>query len=204
MGTLRRLHGGHSAAHAGEEKAVHKNGSGKGNGTLVVFGSGGHTAEMLSLLAVLPREPYAPLTFVIADTDSTSEGRAKASGGVPGDAQFLRIPRAREVGQSYLTSLVSTLRAFLACLRLVWSLQPRIILVNGPGTCLPLCLAAAVLRLLGCLRCSIVFVESVCRVRTLSTTGKLLYHARIADQVHVQWPQLAAAYPRAHYVGMLV
>ena len=196
---------GHAAApQPGEEKAANSGGGEAGDGTVVVFGSGGHTAEMLSLLAALPREPYAPFTYVIADTDSTSEGRAKASGGVPADAQFLRIPRAREVGQSYLTSLASTLRAFLACLRLVWSLQPRVILVNGPGTCLPLCLAAALLRLLGCLRCSIVFVESVCRVRTLSMTGNLLYHARIADQVHVQWPQLVAAYPRAHHVGILV
>jgi hypothetical protein len=46
---------------------------------LVVFGSGGHTAEMLSLLKALPEDRYNPRYYVVANTDVTSEPRAKAT-----------------------------------------------------------------------------------------------------------------------------
>lgn len=103
-----------------------------------------------------------------------------------------RIPRSREVGQSLLSSVPSTLRAFFACVKLVYRLRPGLVLTNGPGTCVPVCLAAFLLRFLGILDVRIVFVESVCRVRTLSLSGRILY--LFADQVQVQWPQLAQRY----------
>ena len=51
--------------------------------------------------------------------------------------------------------------------------------------------AAVILRFLCLVSTKIVFVESVCRVESLSLTGKILLHARIADDIHVQWKQLA-------------
>jgi len=48
----------------------------------------------------------------------------------------------------------------------------------------------------------VVFVESVCRVKTLSMTGLLLY--LIADVFIVQWPQLALKYRLTTYIGRLV
>ena len=173
---------------------------------LVVFGSGGHTAEMLALLAALPLARYAPRAFCAAASDATSEPRARASGAVPAGAPpFLRLPRAREVGQSYVTAVLSTLLALLAALRLVLAQQPHLVLVNGPGTCLPVCAAAVALRALGLLprRCRVLFVESACRVETLSATGRLCYALGLADAVLVQWPQLRERYPRCEYVGLL-
>lgn len=159
---------------------------------------------MLSVLQALPAVEYGPFTYVVADTDTTSEGRAKSGGVVPAKAGFLRIPRSREVGQSYAVALLMTLRAFLVSLNLVYALQPRLLLVNGPGTCLPVCLAAALLRALRCAPTRVVFIESVCRVHSLSLTGKLVYHLRIADQVQVQWPELAGRFPRATHVGVVL
>jgi len=173
---------------------------------LVIFGSGGHTAEMLALLAALPAARYAPRAYCAAASDSTSEPRARACGAVPAGAPpFLRLPRAREVGQSYASAVLSTLLAFLAALRLVLAQQPRLLLVNGPGTCLPVCAAAVLLRLLGLLpRASrVLFVESACRVETLSATGRACYALGLADAVLVQWPRLRERYPRAEYVGLL-
>jgi UDP-N-acetylglucosamine:LPS N-acetylglucosamine transferase len=47
------------------------------------------------------------------------------------------------------------------------------------------------------------FIESWCRISTLSKTGKLLYP--IADEFWVQWPQLlSVAGPKAHYKGAVV
>jgi hypothetical protein len=59
---------------------------------------------------------------------------------------------------------------------------------NTPGTCLPICLAGYALRLLGVRRVKVVFIESFCRVQSLSLTGRLLYY--LADRFVVQWPGL--------------
>jgi beta-1,4-N-acetylglucosaminyltransferase len=44
------------------------------------------------------------------------------------------------------------------------------------------------LRFLGATRTKIIFVESFCRVQSLSMTGKILYY--VADRFIVQWPGL--------------
>ena len=62
---------------------------------------------------------------------------------------------------------------------------------------------ACLRRLLGLLHTRIVYVESIARVTTLSLTGKILYKARLADGFFVQWPKLAAKYPRAELAGRL-
>ena len=67
------------------------------------------------------------------------------------------------------------------------------------GTCLPLVVIARLLSLSGISRCQIVFVESVCRVTSLSLTGTVLQY--IADEALVQWPDLAGKYPRTKYIG---
>ncbi|VDP67040.1 unnamed protein product [Echinostoma caproni] len=78
----------------------------------------------------------------------------------------------------------------------------RQILCNGPGTCIPVCFAAVLARILLMRPILIVFVESVCRTQTLSLTGKILYYSRCADVI-VQWPRLHAAYPNTVYLGLL-
>ena len=45
----------------------------------------------------------------------------------------------------------------------------------------------------------IIFVESVCRVRTLSLTGRLARH--LADHCLVLWPQLARSHSNTQYIG---
>lgn len=75
--------------------------------------------------------------------------------------------------------------------------------MNGPGTCIPICFWAWFLRLIGLSDCRIVYIESIARVTSLSLSGKILYHARVADMLLVQWPRLSELYPRAQYVGRL-
>ena len=163
------------------------------NGTLVVFGSGGHTAEMcviLHALRVTGSLRYEPLSFVAAETDRTSEATALANGTLIAGTRVHRLPRSREVGQSYASSVLSTAKAIIFSLELVLRLKPRLLLCNGPGTCLPLCIAAWCLSLIGLCHTRIAFVESVCRCKSLSMTGKILYSLRLATEVLVQWPEL--------------
>ena len=51
--------------------------------------------------------------------------------------------------------------------------------------------------------CRIVYVESIARVSSLSLSGSILYRGRVADGFFVQWPGLAAKYPRAKFSGRL-
>jgi beta-1,4-N-acetylglucosaminyltransferase len=172
--------------------------------TLVVLGSGGHTAEMLTLLDRLDRKRYAPLVFVSAHSDASSENRAKRREDEKknlANCTFLRLPRSREVGQSWLTTVFSTAHACLHALALVARERPDVILCNGPGTGLPICYAALLLHAWAFRPCKIVFVESFCRVDTLSLTGKLLYP--ISSRFIVQWPELRQQFPRAEYIGRL-
>lgn len=180
--------------------------------TLIVLGSGGHTTEMLFMTKHLDSAHYCPIHYCKASTDATSRdrvytmiqdgsdnknGSSATATTQTNKAAIIRIhdiPRSREVGQSYFSSFFSTLYAFIFAFILVGRLRPKLILCNGPGTCIPICVAALIYRVLG-IRCSsnIVFIESYCRVQTLSLTGKLLYN--VADLFVVHWKELHEKYP---------
>lgn len=114
------------------------------------------------------------------------------------------IPRSREVGQSYITSVFTTLRALRTCWRIVLAEKPDLVLANGPGTCIPICAAALLLRAAHIHDTRVAYVESIARVRSLSLSGKVLYHSRAADLLLVQWPELQQQVPRSRYVGRLM
>ena len=61
------------------------------------------------------------------------------------------------------------------------------ILYNGPGTCLPLCVIAFLFKVVGIRWSSTFYVESIARVRRLCLSGLLLYKLRMADQFFGQW-----------------
>ena len=100
---------------------------------LSVLGSGGHTNEMLRLLKNLPypkmekfdkfetksKNVYS-VNFILADTDYHSFEKAekffneldgKEAGEFINLAGIHKIPRSREVGQSYISSLLTTVLA---------------------------------------------------------------------------------------------
>ncbi|KAE8896361.1 hypothetical protein PF005_g1565 [Phytophthora fragariae] len=169
---------------------------------MAVLGSGGHTTELLKLMKRLKREVYTPITFVVAETDKTSQAKTELDWNPTETDSFAVIPRSREVGQSWSSTVWTTLRSFQSCLGLVYNRRPQLVLCNGPGTCIPICAAVLLFRVLGIQSDSkIVFCESFARVQHLSLTGKLLYY--VADEFVVQWPQLQAKYPRTKHLGVI-
>ncbi|GER42742.1 UDP-N-acetylglucosamine transferase subunit ALG 14 [Striga asiatica] len=176
--------------------------------TLIVLGSGGHTAEMINLLNPMQMERFKPRYYVAAATDSMSLQKARVLEDSlmdkTKDSHFMQIYRSREVGQSYVTSVGTTLIALTHALWLMIKIRPQVILCNGPGTCIPLCVIAFIFKVLGVRWSSIFYVESIARVRRLSLSGLLLYKLHMADQLFVQWPQLKSKYPRANYLGRLM
>lgn len=159
------------------------------------------------------KDRFAPRFYIAAATDNMSLQKARlmedslidmAGVKVGKTAKYLQIYRSREVGQSYVTSVWTTLVAATHALYLMIQLRPEVILCNGPGTCIPLCAIAFLFKVLGIRWSSIFYMESIARVKRLSLSGLLLYKLRVADQFFVQWPQLQRKYPRAEYVGRLM
>ncbi|KAM7106126.1 UDP-N-acetylglucosamine transferase subunit ALG14 isoform 2-T2 [Ciconia maguari] len=99
---------------------------------LVVAGSGGHTAEILRLLSCLS-ESYSPRHYIFADSDKMSEAKIRSfeqkRSETFSNSQFTldRIPRSREVRQSWISSVVTTLYSILYSLPLTYKLKPDLV-----------------------------------------------------------------------------
>ncbi|GAA6041981.1 hypothetical protein JCM8097_009129 [Rhodosporidiobolus ruineniae] len=169
--------------------------------TLAVFlGSGGHTAEMMRLVAHLDYSArFTRRVWIISSGDGMSEAKALSMeeriGG--GEFRILRIPRARRVHQSYLTSPFSTLHSLLFCswhltlAPLLFSPKGKVadlILLNGPGSCVPIAVSAFLPRLLALPSPRLIYVESLARTRRLSLSAKLV--RPLVDRFFVQWESL--------------
>ncbi|KAH8697165.1 oligosaccharide biosynthesis protein Alg14 like-domain-containing protein [Talaromyces proteolyticus] len=115
---------------------------------LVVLGSGGHTAEMLSMLRRMPLDPtvYTFRTYVVTSGDGFSASKAvefessiesqynsktrrnkpmSLVRGIGGNFyDVVTVPRARRVHQSFLTAPLSTIQCFWACFQVLRGRYP--------------------------------------------------------------------------------
>ena len=145
---------------------------------LVVLGSGGHTAEMFTILRDLDTSTYGFRTYVVGNNDLLSPLRARdfetklerqaAQDHKPyGNFTVLVVPRARQIHQSLLSSPLSALQCLKACLMILRerneessavggkakgfsTCYPDIVLSNGPATGTIMIAAAFLLRFAGC------------------------------------------------------
>lgn len=162
--------------------------------SMFIFGSGGHTAEMLQLIKSLdPTNTFDKVHFVLSNNDKLTLHKISTING--NNISTHLISRSRSVGQSWFTTIFTFAISTLQSIILIIRTRPHLVIANGPGTCVPICLAS---KLLPGKRI-VIFVESICRVKTLSLSGKILYP--IVDKVVVQWPKLTKLYPKAEYLG---
>lgn len=129
--------------------------------SLAIFlGSGGHTSEMMQLVCALPTNRYHSRTYIVSKGDRFSMDKALAYEKSITDPKrtfrFVRLPRARSVHQRWLTTPLSVVVALavsvyhlVLCPLLLDRKNARIpdaILMNGPGTCVPIVAAVYLLR----------------------------------------------------------
>lgn len=141
----------------------------------VFLGSGGHTSEMMQLIKALPTNRYNSRTYIMTSNDlfsmdkaieyeksisiklsSTSSQLIDSSSSSSASVNLIILPRARNVHQKWLSTPISVLIAFAystyhLVLRPTFlapnSAQlPDVILMNGPGTCVPIVAAVYILR----------------------------------------------------------
>ncbi|KAI8052017.1 UDP-N-acetylglucosamine transferase subunit ALG14 [Syncephalis plumigaleata] len=176
----------------------------------ILLGSGGHTAEMLALLNALTLEQYTPRNYLITEGDTLSKHRVmrwesssrEKSSNNDKTYTVCQLPRARRVGQSFLTTPWSVIVSTVAAFRIIWQQSPDLFLCNGPGSCVSVYAVILIYRLLGLMSTRVIYVESFARTQSLSLTGRILYP--VVDCFVVQWPALREKYPRAIYSGILI
>jgi beta-1,4-N-acetylglucosaminyltransferase len=160
---------------------------------------------MIKLLGGIDLEKYTPREYIVANTDLMSIEKIKQFETDNKSFTINSIYRSRNVGQSYFSSVLTTLIALLNAIPLIFKLKTNLLLVNGPGTCLPLCIIYYIYsKIFFCRNNRIIFIESICRVKTLSLTGKILYYLNLTDSFIVQWPDLQYKYKKAIYLGRLI
>ncbi|XP_008591978.1 PREDICTED: UDP-N-acetylglucosamine transferase subunit ALG14 homolog, partial [Galeopterus variegatus] len=102
---------------------------------LVVAGSGGHTTEILRLLGSLSNA-YSPRHYIIADTDEMSAkkinsfelDRADRDASTMYTKYYIhQIPRSREVQQSWLSTVITTLRSMWISFPLIHRVKPDLV-----------------------------------------------------------------------------
>ncbi|CRG98734.1 dolichol-linked oligosaccharide biosynthesis enzyme, putative [Plasmodium relictum] len=167
----------------------------------VVLGSGGHTFEIIEILKTLKNYNNIIFNFFYASNDFFSkikvEKKLKNY-----KKKFLVIPRCRNVGESYMMSFIKFVYAFIYCVYLTYKMNNmKLIIVNGPGTCLPVVFSLLFRKYIFFKTIKIVYIESICRIYSLSLTAKLLY--LFTDLFVVFSEYLEKKYKKAKYYGYL-
>lgn len=95
------------------------------------------------------------------------------------------------------TSPVKMSKAFLNMFKILLKEKPDTIISTGSEIAIPAFIIAKFLRI------RTIFIESWCRVKTKSMTGKIVYP--ISDLFLVQWPELLEIYgKKAKYKGAII
>ena len=92
-------------------------------------------------------------------------------------------------------SIYNSLVALAQIATILVKVRPAAVVGCGPAVSV---LASALGKLVGA---KAIYVETGSRVRTLSLSGKIMYH--FADLFFVQWPPLKDRYLKAIYAGRL-
>lgn len=85
----------------------------EGKTLMVILGSGGHTGEILMMIKKLDLYKFNKILFISSHNDYNSEKKAKEILNLDKKeqkhVQFAKVFRSRNVGQSYLTSIFTTI-----------------------------------------------------------------------------------------------
>jgi len=142
----------------------------------LVSSAGGHLQQLLLLRVAWGDRSRLWVTDDAADTRSMLADE---------DAVFGDAPSSR--------SLRSLVRNTILAVRLLARHRPAVVLTTGAAIGVPFMWLG---RLFGA---ETIYVESITRIDTLSTTLRLVRPA--ASRIYVQWPELAERLPGAHYEG---
>lgn len=144
--------------------------------------SGGHMTELLGLLTTVTRWPIQPSVYV-----TTREIWAK---------------KLEEKGPTYIVGECDRnkpIKLLITIWKSFWFVmkeKPDVVVTTGS---LPIAIVCVLAKKL--CKAKIVWIDSVAQLEDLSMSGRLML--KYADLLLTQWPEVAAKYPKAEYVGEL-
>ena len=167
--------------------------AGNNKSIMIVLGSGGHTAELLIMLKKLDLKKFTNIIYVYSHNDVSSYKKISETITIPNEivsrVKYQQVYRSRNVGQSYFTSIFTTILAFFHSCYIIFFHRPNLIVTNGPGVSLPLCYIGYIFnKLFILIEFKILFIESFCRTASVSLSGKLL--KPICNKFIVLWKSL--------------
>lgn len=157
---------------------------------LLIYGEGGHNAQMQRLLDKVGFSADNVSTKVVALNDSPKVNIA------PQVDQFI-LPALRDKHEGFSLRLAfgGIFSSVQCTYRILRRYDCRVLLSTGPGIAI---VPSFIFRLLGK---DVIHVETWSRFETTSHTGKLMY--RLATQFYVQNQEQTAIYPKAIWAGRL-
>ncbi|KAG8783528.1 UDP-N-acetylglucosamine transferase subunit [Serendipita sp. 411] len=167
---------------------------------------------MLQMMKGLDLERYEPRLYIVSEGDQFSAEKAaefETGSSFPEAFSVTTIPRARKVLQPIWTVPFTASISFFICVK-EFTLKPwlqgkpfaDLLLLNGPGTCIPLFATVFLNRVLGMQSPRVIYIESFTRVKTLSLSGRIL--RPLVDRFVVQWPNLTRKGEKERYSGWLI
>jgi UDP-N-acetylglucosamine:LPS N-acetylglucosamine transferase len=151
------------------------------NRVCVGASSGGHMTELLGLLETVEIWPVKPTLYV-----TTRDIWAK---------KLEALGTTYIVGECDRNKPFRILLTFARSLYFVLKERPGVVITTGS---LPIAIVCLTAKLFGS---KVVWIDSVAQLEDLSLSGKLMLNR--ADLLLTQWPEVAARYPGAEYVGEL-
>ncbi|REL26120.1 hypothetical protein DXX93_05700 [Thalassotalea euphylliae] len=155
---------------------------------LLIFGKGGHTAQMNRFLNSLPEEFKSKKYIALTNTEKLNNLISDS---------FYCI-EARDKYSSFKNIFYMFAYSLVACwqtLRIILKHKPDAVISTGPGMAV---VPSIIFKLLGK---RVVFFEDWCRFSTSSIAGRVMYH--IADLFFVQHKEQLAYFPKAVFKGRL-
>jgi len=166
---------------------------------MVVFGLGGHAAQLVRLLKTMDLKKY-DYTFVVGKGDRGAKKIVEKN--LKGKGRIVEASTPRLTYRGKIVSTVLTLNSFALSVPLVLKYKPDVVISAGQALALPISVAA---KLFGA---KIVYLETWSRIRTKSLSGRYFSGSnplrwKLADLFFVQWPEAKKMYPESVYVGRL-
>lgn len=136
---------------------------------------GGHLSELMQLEDFYKKRQHYFVTFERPNSlDLAKQDKV----------YFVERPARNPI--RFLINFIQSLKIFL-------KEKPGVVLSTGADAAIASCLIAKVFGR------KVIFIESFCRVKTPSLSGRIMY--RVADLFLVQWKENLKFFPKAKYAG---
>ena len=108
---------------------------------MIVLGSGGHTTEIITMLKKLDFNKFVRIYFVHSHNDSNSVKKLRENieiDKIKDKIEIMSLYRSRQVGQSYFSSIFTTLFAFLHSILLIIKTRHNLVILLVIKSLLPM------------------------------------------------------------------